>query len=59
MILNSVSGIVGEDQTPLNKRRIDTVFDYKQVFKDYYINSNRAPPRQNNGPGVLYSRAAR
>jgi hypothetical protein len=40
----------------VGSRGIDTVFDYKQVFKDYYINSNRAPPRQNNGPGVLYSR---
>ncbi len=25
---------------------IDTVFDYKQVFKDYRINSNKVTPRQ-------------
>ena len=28
------------------KVSIDTVFDYKQVFKGYRINSNKVPSRQ-------------
>jgi len=46
--------------TPKSDRlSIDTVFDYKQVFKDYYINDDRWPPQQQNGSGFIYSRAIR
>jgi hypothetical protein len=38
---------------------IDTVFDYKQVFKDYCINDDRWPPQQQNGSGFIYSKAVR
>ncbi len=34
---------------------IDTVFDYKQVFKEYCVNDDRWPPQQQNESGIIYS----
>jgi hypothetical protein len=38
--------VVFEFGKTLKLRSIDTVFDYKQVFKVYYSRGNRVPPRQ-------------